>query len=106
MFARLVEATARPGKRDEIDRILRNELLPILKKQQGFVDLLGLFSDTNPNEGGGLSLWNSKSDAETFYSSTDYTNIMSRVKPLVEDMKIHTFNVTISTFHKIAAASA
>lgn len=105
MFARLIEATAKPGKRDEINNLLRNELLPIVKKQQGFVDLIGLSGDASPDEGAGLSLWQTKSDAEKFFASTEYSSVMDRVKPLVEVMKIHTFNVTISTFHKIAAAS-
>lgn len=104
MFARLVEAKAKPGKRDEITGILTNDLLPVVKKQRGFVDLVGLASDTDPNGGGGLSLWEDKSEAERFYQSDEYASIMERVNPLVEEMKVHTFNVTISTFHKIAAA--
>ncbi|HLW82874.1 MAG TPA: antibiotic biosynthesis monooxygenase [Candidatus Acidoferrales bacterium] len=105
MFARLVEATTKPGKRDEIEKMLRNDLLPVLKQQHGFVDMVGLSSDTTANEGGGLSLWETKDAAEAFFQSAQYTNIMGRIKPMIEDMKVSTFNVTNSTFHKIAAAS-
>lgn len=103
MFARLVEATAQPGKRDEINTIATNDLLPVLKKQPGFLDSIGLSSDTTLNEGAGLSLWNSKNDAEVFYKSAEYTKILDRIKPLVADMKVRTFTVENSTFHKIAA---
>ncbi len=103
MFARLVEGTAKPGKRDEINTIATNDLLPALKKQQGFVDGIVLSSDTTPNEGVGLSLWKTKNDAETFYKSAEYTKILDRVKPLLADMKVRTFTVENSTFHEIAA---
>ncbi len=103
MFARLVETTAKPGKREEIITIVRNDLLPILKKQHGFVDAIGLSSDTGPNDGVALSLWKTKSDAESFFISAVYTKTLDRVKPLVADMKVRTFTVATSTFHKIAA---
>jgi hypothetical protein len=38
MFVRLVEATAKLGQRNEITTILTSDLLPLLKKQQSFVD--------------------------------------------------------------------
>ncbi len=106
MFARLVEATEKPGKKDEIFAILTNELLPLLKRQPGFVDTVGLSGDTNPREGATLTFWNTKNDADTFYKTAEFTAIFDRIKPLVEGMNIRTFNVETSTFHKIAAAKA
>ncbi len=106
MFARLVDATAKPGKKDEIFTILTNELAPLLKKQQGFVDAVGLTGDPNPQEGATLTFWMTKNDAETFYKTSEYTNIMERIKPLLEGMNIRTYNVETSTFHKIAAGEA
>lgn len=107
MFARLIEGTAKPGKRDEISSILTNELLPVLKKQQGFVDAIGLLSDITPNEGATLMLWRTKVDAETFYKSAEYIKIIERVTPLMmEQMSIRMFNVETSTFRNIAASKA
>ena len=107
MFARLVEATAKPGKKDEIFTILTNDLLPLAKKQPGFVDGVGLISDANPNDGVTVSFWNTKDDAERFYGGQEFkTKIMDRITPLVEGMKIRTFNVETSTFHKIAVGKA
>jgi len=106
MFARLVEATAKPGKKDEIVTILTNELLPVLKRQPAFVDAIGLSGDTVPEEGATLVFWKTKNEAETFYKAPEFTKIMDRITPLVERMNIRTFNVEISTTHKIAAAKA
>lgn len=106
MFARLVQATARPGKKDDVKTILTNELAPLLQKQQGFVDAVGLTGDPNPQEGATLTFWKTKNDAETFCKTPEYTKILDRLKPLLEGMDIHMFNVETSTFHKIAAEKA
>jgi heme-degrading monooxygenase HmoA len=108
MFARLVEATAKPGKRDEITTILTSDILPLLKKQQGFVDAVGLSGDTSPDEGVTLIFWTTKDDAEKFYATQEFkSKILDRMTPLlVEGMKVRTFNVETSTFHKIAASKA
>jgi len=43
MFTRIVECQVKPNKRDELKDRLRSEVLPLLQKQPGFVDLIGLF---------------------------------------------------------------
>jgi heme-degrading monooxygenase HmoA len=107
MFARLVEAPAKPGKKSEIVAILANELEPALKKQSGFVDFIGLASDTSPEEGITLTFWATKNDAERFYGTQEFkSKILDRITPLVENMTIRTFNVEVSTFHKVAAVKA
>ena len=107
MFVRLVEATAKLGKRNEITTILTSDLLPLLKKQQGFVDAVGLSGDTSPDDGVTLTFWITKDDAEKFYATQEFkSKILDRITPLLEGMKVRTFNVETSTFHKIAASKA
>ena len=107
MFVRVVEATAKLGKRNEITTILTSDLLPLLKKQQGFVDAVGLSGDTRPDEGVTLTFWTTKDDAEKFYATQKFkSKILDRITPLLEGMKVRTFNVETSTFHKIAASKA
>lgn len=105
MFARLVEAKDKAGKRNEIIAILENELQPALKKQQGFVDFVGLGSDASPEEGITLSFWATKADAERFYVTHEFKSILDRITPLVERMTVRTFNVEASTFHKVVAGA-
>lgn len=103
MFARVLELTCKPNKRVEVVGILTNELLPLLKKQTGFVDALGFSSDVDLVHGITIGVWNSKHEAEHFYATPQYKAVMDRIKPLVEKLNIQTFDVVSSTIHTIAA---
>jgi heme-degrading monooxygenase HmoA len=105
MFVRLIERTAKPGKRTEIIAIL-NETLPIVKKQQGFVDAIALTDNTDPDCGITLTFWATKDDLERFYGSQEFKSQTDRIMPLVESVTVHTCNVDTSTFHKVAAVKA
>ena len=48
MFTRFVECQVKPDKKDDFTNKLRNDVLPILQKQPGFVDLISLVSDDDP----------------------------------------------------------
>ncbi len=105
MFARIVEAPAKPGKRNEIMTLLAEELMPMLRTQSGFVDFVGLTSDMNPVDGMTIAFWATKADAERFYTNPEYKALMTeRITPLLEQMTIRTFDVEASTFHKVVAA--
>ena len=106
MFARLSETTFKQGKREEFVSLATNSLFPILKKQKGFVDVIGLSNDTDPNVGVALALWKTKEDAEAFYSGAEFTKLMDQGKPLVADMKVQTFNVAAWPSHQIAAGQS
>ena len=81
-------------------------LVPILKKQAGFVDETVLVSDAEPNQVLGLSLWNSKEDAER-YPREQYQQIHDTLKHLLDgEPVIRTFDVQSSTTHQITACKA
>jgi heme-degrading monooxygenase HmoA len=67
MFTRTVEVTTQSGKAKELSNTLNDKVLPILKKQAGFVDETVLLSDTEPNRVLALSFWNTKEDAERYH---------------------------------------
>src|SRR5580692_2881680 len=67
MFTRVVEINAKSGKASELAKAIQDKVLPILKKQTGFMDETVLVSDTEPNRIIGLSFWNSKEDAERYH---------------------------------------
>ena len=50
MYTRLVEVKTKPGKAREVAKTIEDKALPILKKQQGFVDEIVLVSDTEPDQ--------------------------------------------------------
>jgi heme-degrading monooxygenase HmoA len=106
MFTRTVEVTTKPGKAKELSNTINDKVLPILKKQAGFVDETLLVSDTEPNRGLAISFWNTKEDAER-YQKDQYPAIHEMIRPLLDaDPVVRTFNVDTSTTHKIAATKA
>ena len=60
MYTRIVEITSKSGKARELCNMIEEKVVPILKKQTGFVDETVLVSDTESNRVLGLSFWNSK----------------------------------------------
>jgi quinol monooxygenase YgiN len=106
MFTRFVECHVKPDKKDELTQKLRNDVLPILQKQPGFVDLIGLVSEKDPDRIVSVSFWNSKQDAER-YQREHYSRITEMLKPsLKRDPVVDTFNVDTWTAHRIAAGKA
>ncbi len=106
MFARVVEGFAKPGKRDEINKMLTNEFLPLIKQQHGFMDAIGVTDSKNPDHHITMVLWNTPDDAERFYATKEYTSKVDRLTTLVERRTVHDCTVDTSTFHKIAAVHA
>ena len=49
MFARIIEMTPRPDKKDDIAKVVKAEILPILRMQPGFLEILPLIPAL-PNE--------------------------------------------------------
>jgi hypothetical protein len=60
MHTLIIEGTMKPGKKDEFTKAWRNEILPTLKKQNGFVDEVLLFDTADPDRGVGLGFWKTK----------------------------------------------
>lgn len=106
MFTRTVEVTAKSGKGRDLTNIINDKVLPILKKQAGFVDETVLVSDPEPDRVLSLSFWNTKEDAERYHKE-QYPAIHEMVRSLLEtEPVIRTFDVSSSTTHRIAAGKA
>jgi heme-degrading monooxygenase HmoA len=106
MFTRTVELTTKPGKAQELSHTINNKVLPILKKQTGFVDETVLASDTDPDRVLAISFWNKKEDADR-YQEEQYAAIHDMIRHLLEaEPVVRTFNVDSSTTHKITASKA
>src|SRR5262249_35693205 len=105
MYTRVVEITTKSGKSKELSDTLNEKVVPILKKQRGFVDETVLVSDTDPTRVLGLSFWNSKEDAERYHQN-EYPKIREMLSHLLEaDPAIRTFEVHTSTTPPIATGN-
>jgi len=67
MFTRIVELTAKPGKNKQLADTIDEQVLPILKKQKGFVDETVFVSDREDNRVLAQGFWNTKEDAEQYH---------------------------------------
>jgi len=106
MFTRIVELSAKQGKNKQLSDTINDKVLPILKKQKGFVDETVLVSDKDDNRVLSLSFWNTKEDAEQYHRA-EYEKVHEMVRHLLEaEPVIRTFDVHTSTSHRIAAGKA
>jgi heme-degrading monooxygenase HmoA len=106
MYTRIVEITSRSGKSRELCDTIEEKVVPILKRQSGFVDETVLMSDTESNQVLGLSFWNSKEDAERYHQE-QYPKIREMLTHLIEtEPAIRTFDVQASTTRQITARKA
>ena len=105
MFARRVTMHLKPNSVAEFTQRLEKEVIPLLRKQNGFQDEITFVGPGN-TEAFGISLWENAENAETYNRGTypEVTKILARV--LEGTPRVETYEVANSTFHKIAAAVA
>lgn len=82
MYARIVEFVPRAEKKDEFVHVMKNEVLPILKKQAGFLDILPLFPEMKNEKVVNITLWMEKRDAER-YEKEVFPRIEGILRPLL-----------------------
>ena len=102
MFARSVSMHLKPNSVAEFTRTLEKEIIPLLRKQKGFQDEITLVAPGG-SEAVGISLWEEKENAEA-YNRGIYPEVLKALAKVVEGTpQVQTYEVSNSTFHKIAA---
>jgi heme-degrading monooxygenase HmoA len=107
MFTRIVTMTCKPGQVKQACKHLNDNVLPILKKQKGFLDEIVLVSTTDPNQVLGMSFWNSREDAEAWHRE-QFPRVRQQIMQdvLASEPVLQTYDVDISTAHRITAGKA
>ncbi len=105
MFARSVSLFLKADSIAQFTRAIEDEIIPLLRKQKGFMDEIVL---TVP--GGtdvvGISLWERKENLE-LYDRDTFPQVQKALANFIEGTPVvQTYEVTSSTFHKIAAHAA
>ena len=104
MFARRVYLHLKPNSVAELKQRLEKEIIPLLRKQKGFQDEI-TFVGQSGKEAFGISLWDNAENAEAYNRAT-YPEVAKILATVVEGSpQLETFEVSNSTFHKIAAAA-
>ena len=107
MFARILEFVPKLEKKEEFIRVIKNEVLPILNKQHGFLEMLPFFPEIKNEKAITISLWTEKKDAER-YEREWFPKVEEILKPYLTTpitFKYYTVETTLCEhFEKALAA--
>ena len=104
MYARHVSMNLKPNKGMSLPRRLENEILPLLRKQNGFEDEITLASREG-KKAVAISLWDRKESADV-YSRETYPQVLKSLAKVVDGTpEVQAYEIVNSSFHKTAAHS-
>jgi len=94
MFARILDFEVKLEKKEELIKVVKNEILPILHKHVGFLELLPFMPENMREEKVfAITLWAAKVDAEK-YEREWYPKVFDILKPYVTTpITVRFFNV-------------
>jgi quinol monooxygenase YgiN len=95
MLARILEFMPKMEKKEEFVKVIKNEVLPILKKQNGFLDVLPLFPEIKNEKAVTISLWTEKREIEK-YEREVFPKVEAILKPYLVG-RIETKVYTVET---------
>ena len=98
MFARKVATHLKPDSLVEFTKLMESEVLPWLRQQEGFLDLV-ILATPDGREIAAVSFWDHKENAQA-YDSNGYPKVLKAVARLLDGTPyVKTFDVVSSTFH-------
>lgn len=94
-FTRNVQFDIQPGKSQEFKNLMEKDVLPILRKQDGFRGELAL---VNENHAVGISCWDTEQSAEAYRMNT-YPTVLETLKPVIQgETSVETFDLASTTY--------
>ncbi len=91
--ARNVQFEIKSGQGQEFNRVMHADVLPLLKKQNGFREELTLIHE---NKGVAISVWNDQASADAYVKST-YPVVLEKLNPVqVGTPRVDNYDVTAS----------
>jgi hypothetical protein len=102
MYGRKVMFELKPNSLNDFNRRQEAEIIPILRKQKGFQDVITMVTpDKKRIEA--ISMWDRKEDAEA-YGLSGYNDVVKLLATVVEGTpKVETMEMASSTIHKAGA---
>jgi quinol monooxygenase YgiN len=82
MFARILEIAPKLEKKDELIKTVRQEILPILKEQPGFLELLPFVPENVNEKYIAITLWSEKHVAEKYVKEV-FPKVEQILKPFL-----------------------
>ena len=79
-YARNVQFKIKSGKEQEFNGLFEKEVLPMLRKQSGFLEEVTM---VNPKGAHAISLWDDRKSAETYQTAT-YPQVLAKLNTVIE----------------------
>jgi hypothetical protein len=106
MYMLHIDGTLKQGKNNEFLDAWSKQILPLLKRQDGFVDEILLFEEGTRPGCVGLSFWNTQEQRERYYRQV-FPQAKNFVQHLLDgEPSVRNFEVEASEIFKIAAPKA
>jgi hypothetical protein len=103
MFARKVSVRLLPNSLQRFSTLMESEILPWLRQQEGFLDLITLAAPDG-SEVATISFWDQEGNAQ-LYNSSGYPQALQVLEELLDGIPyVKTFKVVSSTCHTAALA--
>ena len=104
MFARNVSFRLKSNMFSDYTRTLENEVLPLLRKQNGFKEEITLSNPGSP-DAISISLWENKACADA-YNTHLYPEVLRTFAKMIDGTpKVQTFEAVTSTYHNALVAA-
>ena len=102
MYARIVNMKLKKENQTEFPKMFEKDVLPMLRTQNGFRDEVNLLAPES-SEVTAISFWNKRENAEE-YNRTKYPEVLKTLSKVIDGTpNVKSFEVSNSTFHKIAS---
>jgi hypothetical protein len=103
MFARTVRMHLKPNSMAQFTETMEKDVIPLLRKQQGFKDEITFLPAEGSNEAVAISLWEKRENADA-YQRGAYPDVLKAVAKVADGIpQVQMSEVSNSTWHKIAA---
>jgi quinol monooxygenase YgiN len=105
MYARIVSLDLKPNTHKQFSVLFQQQILPDLRKQQGFRDEI-LLVDPGAPRVVAISTWDTKENAEA-YADKAYTDAVKSLADVLEGTpEVKTYQLAFSTLYQIAVGVA
>jgi hypothetical protein len=102
MYARIVNMKLKKDAQTEFTKMFEKDVIPVLRKQNGFCDEISLLAPER-SEVTGISFWKMRVNADE-YNRLMYPEVLKSLSKVIDGTpEVKGFEVSNSTFHKIAA---
>src|ERR1700675_2153558 len=99
MFARNISIHLKSNTLSEYTRAFEKDVLPLLRKQNGFLDEI-TFAGPGGVDVTAISLWDNKNDADN-YNTNAYPQVLKTLARFIEGTpQVPTFDVVTSPLHQ------